>query len=38
MTIYIGPAGTGGKDPNNLVEIKKEGFSAVEVLLLIVYG
>ena len=31
MTIYIGPAGTGGKDPENLVQIKKEGFSAVEV-------
>ena len=31
MTIYIGPAGTGGKDPNNLVKIKKRGFDAVEV-------
>ena len=31
MTILIGPAGTGGRDPNNLVEIKKKGFSAVEV-------
>lgn len=29
--ITIGPAGTGGKDPENLVRIKKEGFGAVEV-------
>ena len=31
MTILIGPAGTGGKDPENLVKIKKEGFNCVEV-------
>ena len=31
MTIFIGPAGTGGRDPDNLVEIKKKGFDAVEV-------
>ena len=31
MTILIGPAGTGGKDPENLVEIKRLGFDAVEV-------
>ena len=31
MTILVGPAGTGGKDPENLVEIKKLGFSCVEV-------
>ena len=31
MTVYFGPAGTGGSDPNNLVEIKKVGLDAVEV-------
>ena len=29
--IHIGPAGTGGKDPENLIKIKEYGFSAVEV-------
>lgn len=29
--IFVGPAGTGGKDPENLVKLKEEGFSAVEV-------
>jgi deoxyribonuclease-4 len=31
MTILVGPAGTGGKDPENLVKIKRLGFSCVEV-------
>lgn len=31
MTIFIGPAGTGGRDPENLFQLKKQGMDAVEV-------
>lgn len=31
MTIYIGPAGTGGREPSNLEKIKQDEMDAVEV-------